>query len=184
MECYACDQPATNRCPRCGNSFCDAHGGGPAAGSGQGLCGECLDPVNATPTGAIFRLSLFALLGASVLALWLLVRPPSLPGESSALIQPTSNEPTATLPPSSPPPGGSPAGSSSPAASASPGPGTSPTAAAQSTPAGSIEYTVEEGDTLSSIAAAYGVSAADLAAVNGLSDADLISPGDVLVIPQ
>src|SRR3990172_6372482 len=102
MNCYACDQEATSRCSRCGNAYCRDHGHDPSLASGQVpstsspsetsesarrtgqvLCADCLDPVNAAPSGVVFRASVFALLVASVLALWLIVRPPSLPGESS-----------------------------------------------------------------------------------------------------
>ena len=75
MDCYACDQESTQRCSRCGNPYCRGHG--------DDLCADCLDPVSAAPSSAVFRASLLGLLIASVLALWLLVRPPSLPGESS-----------------------------------------------------------------------------------------------------
>lgn len=47
----------------------------------------------------------------------------------------------------------------------------------------SLDYTVERGDTLSQIAADHGVSVAELAAANGISNPDLIFPGQVLVIP-
>jgi LysM repeat protein len=175
MECYACDKEGEKQCPRCGSSFCDDHG--------TNLCAECLNPVNAAPSGGIFRLSIFALFGAAVLALWLLLRPPSLPSESSGLVQPTSSAPSATP---------SPSGTEQAAPGASPSQGASqtpaPTPAGSATPAPAaptpIRYTVQDGDTLSSIAAAYGVSVTDLAAVNSLSNADFLSPGDVLVIPQ
>ena len=80
MDCYLCDQEAPQRCPRCGNPYCSDHG--------EDLCADCLNPLNAAPSGTFFRASLFALLIGSVLALWLLVRPPGLPGESSGLIIP------------------------------------------------------------------------------------------------
>jgi LysM repeat protein len=44
-------------------------------------------------------------------------------------------------------------------------------------------YVVQEGDTLFSIAAAYGVSLDELIAANSVSDPNLIRPGDALVIP-
>lgn len=43
-------------------------------------------------------------------------------------------------------------------------------------------YTVQTGDTLSGIASAYGTSWQHLADINGLSDPDVIYPGQVLVI--
>src|SRR3990172_6420250 len=153
MNCYACDRSATKRCPRCGNSFCDEHGAGPAApsgqvpaaGSGQALCAACLDPVSATPSGTIFRLSLIGLLGASVLALWLLLRPPSLPGESSGIPQPTLAPPTSTLAPSSPRPSGFPGAPPSAAATPAPGPSGAATPTPEPAQPAPIEYVVQEG---------------------------------------
>lgn len=45
-----------------------------------------------------------------------------------------------------------------------------------------IYYTVQSGDTLSSIATRYGVTVEDLASINGLSNPNLIYPGEVLKI--
>src|SRR3970040_2191727 len=88
MDCYLCDNEAFQSCPRCGNPYCRDHGEDPSAGPGQALCADCLNPVNAAPSGAFFRASLLALLLGSVLALWLLIRPPGLPGESSGVTVP------------------------------------------------------------------------------------------------
>lgn len=165
MECYACPQKATERCSRCGNPYCRDHGGE--------LCAGCLDPANATPSSAVFRASVLSLLVASVLALWLLVRPPSLPGESSGALRPERTPTPAPL-------------SSPTAAPGSPTPAPStpkPTATPEPTPAGPTEYTVVEDDTLSGIAETYGITVEDLMATNGLTEADVINPGDVLVIP-
>jgi hypothetical protein len=194
MECYACDQEATRHCPRCGKPYCAAHGGDPATG-GQGLCAECLDPVRATPSGAVFKTSVFVLLAGSVLALWLLIRPPAVPGEGTAVIQPQATPrpvPAAATPPAPATPSPlAPAGATpTPSPPATPGaqppagpePGAEPEPEPE--PAGPIEYVVQEGDTWFGIAEAYGVDAESLAAVNGLTLDDVIVPGDVLVIPQ
>jgi nucleoid-associated protein YgaU len=45
-------------------------------------------------------------------------------------------------------------------------------------------YVVEEGDTLSSIAAAFGMTEEALIEANGLTDPDSIQAGQVLVIPS
>ena len=175
MECYAGDQAATQHCSRCGKPYCPAHGSDPASG-GALLCAECLSPVSAAPSNVVFRSSLFALLVASVLALWLLVRPPDLPGEESSVgPQPTALDatPGATKGPDFPTPTPDPAASPTPAAETP----------APETPAAN-QYTVVEGDTWFGIAEAFGVDAANLAAVNGLTLDDFIQPGDVLVIPQ
>ena len=47
----------------------------------------------------------------------------------------------------------------------------------------SADYVVQSGDTLNQIAAELGVGKADLIAVNGIADPDLIRIGQVLVIP-
>jgi len=170
MDCYACEQAATQHCSRCGKAYCPDHGES-ADSAGAALCSECLSPVSATPSNVVFRSSLFALLIASVLSLWLLVRPPDLPGEESSLRpQPTALD-------------------TSEGATQSPEvPTTTPAAEATATPAPETpppnQYTVVEGDTWYGIAEALGVDAEALAAANGLTLDDLIRPGDVLVIPQ
>ncbi len=189
MDCYACDREATQRCSRCGNGYCAGHGDGAAAGGqalstgpGRALCAECLDPVNATPSSATFRVSLFALLGVSVLALWLLVRPPPLPGESSGSIRPLpTTSPIFTTQPTASP-AASPGVSATPAASA----GATPEPTPEPTAAGPIEYVMQEGDTVSGVAEAYGISYLDLLAFNGLTEeeAQVLQPGDVILIPQ
>ena len=183
MECYACDQEAIERCSRCGNLYCAAHGDASPAAGAQPYCTECLDPVNATPSGVAFRASLFGLLIASVLALWLLIRPPSLPSESSGAVRPLpvvsqaaqptaapsaeTGAPTAAPEPTAPPPEATPAPTEEP-------------------PAGPIQYTMQEGDTVSGVAEQYGIRYLDLLAFNGLSeeDAAVLQPGDVISIPQ
>lgn len=48
---------------------------------------------------------------------------------------------------------------------------------------GIVAHTVHEGDTPASIAARFGISTPSVLWANGISDEDLIHPGDVLVIP-
>ena len=165
MDCYLCDQEATQRCPRCGNPYCSDHG--------EDVCADCLNPLNAAPSGTFFRASLFALLLGSVLALWLLIRPPGLPGESSGVIVPepspiSSPEPITPEPPLTP--------------TAEPTP--TPTPEPTPEPEGPLEYTVVEGDTWFGLAEFFGVDAESLAAFNGYTLDDFFQPGDVLIIPQ
>lgn len=47
-----------------------------------------------------------------------------------------------------------------------------------------VEYEVQEGDTLSSIASDHDVTIDDIVAANDLDDPDAIYPGDVLEIPD
>jgi len=44
-------------------------------------------------------------------------------------------------------------------------------------------YTIQQGDTLSAIAASFGVTVADIVAANGLVNADAIQAGQKLAIP-
>ncbi len=44
-------------------------------------------------------------------------------------------------------------------------------------------YTIQRGDTLSAIAASFGVTVADIVAANGLPNADAIQAGQKLAIP-
>jgi LysM repeat protein len=177
MECYACDREATQRCSRCGNAYCPDHGDNPDTPGGQALCAACLDPVSATPSGTVFRASLFALLGTSVLALWLLIRPPALPSESSKALAPLPTaSPNAAAPTAAP----GATGEATPTAVATP----ATTAPTQAPPP--LQYIMQEGDTVSGVAAAHGIPFLDLLAFNNLSqdEATLLHPGDVILIPQ
>ncbi len=180
MDCYLCDQEATQRCTRCDNPYCSDHG--------EDLCADCLNPLNAAPSGTFFRASLFALLVGSVLALWLLVRPPGLPGESSGVIIPESS-PVASPEPITPEPPPTPAPSTPVAdATAEPTPTPTPEPTPEPTPTpeppGPLEYTVVSGDTWYDLADIFGVDAESLAAVNGFTLDDFLQPGVVLVIPE
>jgi murein DD-endopeptidase MepM/ murein hydrolase activator NlpD len=66
---------------------------------------------------------------------------------------------------------------------AQPTPETTPEPTAQATPVRPPSHTVEDGETLTSIAALYEISIADLLLVNGLDESDLIFPGQTLLIP-
>jgi LysM repeat protein len=207
MSCYVCGKEATHRCPRCGKLYCDEHG--------DDLCATCQDPASAIPSGAVFRGSLLALLVASVLALWLLIKPPGLPGgeagEEAVLPLPTmSPVPVATtaVPPSATPTATATATATvtatatatptatatvSPAAQATASPAATPSPVATPTPTPTptpqpppfTEYEVQLGDTLSSIAQAYGTTVDELVRINGLASQDvIISVGQKLLVPS
>src|SRR5688572_23206709 len=122
MQCFACGRETTQRCPRCAKPYCSEHG--------SNLCGDCLDPVNAAPSRTPYRVALLGLLGGSVLALWLLIQPPSVPGESSPAVRDDSR-PTAS--PALTPAGGASPGTTTVVPSATEPPGE--TAAPTLTPA-------------------------------------------------
>ena len=191
MSCYACGRDAIHRCPRCAKPYCDEHGGE--------LCAACQDPSSAIPSGALFRGALLALLVASVLALWLLIRPPGTSeeesgaqaGQPSVTRTPVALATTARPSPSvvptgtpgiSPTPGGTPGISPTPGGTpeATPTPEPSPTAELPEFE----EYTVQQGDSLSSIAAQFGTTADELARINGITDPNTLDIGQKLQVPR
>jgi LysM repeat protein len=192
MSCYVCGKEATHRCPRCAKLYCDEHG--------DDLCAACQDPASAIPSGAVFRGSLLALLVASILALWLLIQPPGLPGgeagEEAVLplptITPAAASPTAT--PSATPtatptptvtPSPTPEATASPTLTATPEPTPTPTPTPTPEPPPFIEYEVQSGDTLSSIAQSFGTTIDELVRINGLASQDvIISVGQKLLVPN
>lgn len=92
-------------------------------------------------------------------------QPPPAPALTVAPTAPPVPEPTPTPPPPTPTPTEPPVPTPTP------------------TPEGPIEYAVQEGDTLFSIASAYGVSVEDLVDFNDLPDENFIFVGQVLEVP-
>ena len=193
MECFACTRNAVQRCPRCGNAYCEGHG--------SDFCAACLDPLNAAPSRNTFRIALLGFFGGCVLALWLLVRPPDVPGEGSPIIRNEDNNPTASPALTPAGAGGGASGSVTPVPSAATTPRPSSTGDATGTPAatpaltdtpapteaaGPLQYVVQDGDTWFGIAEAFGIDAATLAQFNGRvgDDTDFLSVGETLLIPQ
>jgi LysM repeat protein len=175
MTCFACENAPTQQCPRCGRPYCDEHG--------EDVCDSCLEPASGLPSFTLFRGSLLTLLIGTILAVWLLIQPPG--GESNApqtgtIITPTPEASVEATPglDATLVPGGSPIAGETPAA------GTTPTTGSDGT------YTVEAGDTLSSICAQVAPSldsdecVDQIVAANGLTDASTISVGQELVVPQ
>ena len=184
MRCYACERQDTSPCPRCGKDYCPDHG--------ANLCSSCLDPVVAAPSSAAFRIALFALLAASVLALWLLVRPPGLPGDSGGVVLEPDVTPDFT--PGLTPDTGetltpTPTGTAAASPDGSPEPTVTPTSTPTPVPTvtptpGPIEHVVVSGDTWNDLAAQFGVDPETLASTNGYSLADVLPLGITLIIPQ
>jgi LysM repeat protein len=98
---------------------------------------------------------------------------------------PTADSPTAApstaVPPSEAPPTEAPAPTEAPteAPTAAPTEAPAPTAAADY-----VEYTVQRGDSLKSIAQKYGVTIRDIIAINQIPNPDSLTVGSVLRIPK
>ena len=195
MTCYVCGKEAARRCPRCAKPYCEEHG--------DELCAACQDPASAIPSGTLFRGSLLALLVASILALWLLIQPPGLPGgESGEVVLPlptTTPSPRATTPAPASPTATPPAtptqtatatatATATPTATAtvSPTPQATPSPTPTPTPQPPpfSEYLVQPGDTLSSIAQHFGTTVDEIVRINGLASQEvIIDVGQKLLVP-
>ena len=87
--------------------------------------------------------------------------------------------PIAVLDPAEPTAASQPAPTSAPATSAP-----AATSAPTSAEAAFIEYTVQKGDLLNSIAKKYNVTTKDILAINEISNADSLTVGQILRIPK
>jgi hypothetical protein len=190
MTCFACDEEPTQQCTRCGRPYCDDHG--------EELCDACTHPASGLPSFTLYRGSLLALLVGTALAIWLLVQPNSTQGESAlrpVVLTPTAPARGATQPATGGAPAGAtrPAGATAVAGNSTPG-ATQPAAAppAASTPAAGVgEVEVRSGDTISSICERVKPAAMTVpdcvervVALNGLANANDISIGNKLKVPQ
>ena len=184
MQCFKCDQDAVQECPRCGALYCDDHG--------AELCDRCMDPVLAVPSYRVFRGSLVALLVGSIVAVWLLVLPPSSGDRDQTPSSLSGVVPTAAAPKST----GTAAASGSPTGTARPGsptPGASGTPAATQTPSASptpsatptsTTYAVKSGDTLTGIADQFGTTPEAIQRANNITNATGLQIGQQLTIPR
>lgn len=180
LTCYYCENPAEAECPTCGRLFCSEHG--------EDVCLRCMSPEAAAPSGAVYRGSVLALVLATLVVVFLLVRPPqskSAPNVDRDL--PTS---TAAIAATATPTGQTGGAQNTPiqgtqvpsSVTATQPPAGSPTVAASRTPAGET-YTMQAGDTLSDVAAGYGITVAELLEANPGINPDTIAIGTVIRIP-
>jgi LysM repeat protein len=176
MTCYACDRDPVQQCPRCGRPFCEDHG--------DDVCAVCLHPSSGVPSFNLYRGSLLALLVGAALAVWLIIQPTGDEGETALGPTIQTATPTSVVPISPTAPVELTPGAGTPPASpttGAPAPTETPSAG------GGGEYTVQAGDTLSSICAAQAPGVADcveqLRSLNGIVG-DTINIGQVLQLPQ
>jgi LysM repeat protein len=109
---------------------------------------------------------------------FLLARGPLTPGTSSAGNEAPSPTPAATATPTAT----APSATASPVATAQPSAPPTPTPVPVATPRPTT-YKVRSGDSLSGIAAKFGISAAALAKLNKITNPSLIRVGQVLTLP-
>ena len=184
MQCFKCDQDAVQECPRCGALYCDNHGGE--------LCDRCMDPVLAIPSYRVFRGSLVALLVGSIVAVWLLVLPPSAsdkdqpPSSIAGIVQTATARPSGTTAPSASP-AASATGTARPGSptptGGTPAATSTPTPTATATPAAGT-YTVKQGDTLTGIADQTGSTPEAIQRANNITNPTSLQVGQVLTIPR
>ena len=179
LSCHYCENPAEAECPTCGRLYCSEHG--------EDVCLRCMSPEAAAPSAAVYRGSVLALVLASLVVLFLLVRPPESKSDSNLVREvPTSTAAVSTTAtPTSqggasqgtPRPGTQVPSSVTPTAPAVAGTApVSPTAAGRT-------YIMKAGDTLSDVAASFGVSVADIVAANPGINPDTIAIGTEIRIP-
>lgn len=153
-------------------------------------------PEMIAPSAMAYRGSLVALVLGSFVALFLVLRPPA----SESVAEPVRSAPAATpvptvAPAPSPPPASTSAATpaatprpvATPVATPEPAPSPSPAATPEPTPAPEpgavVEHRVADGETLWSISQLYGVTIADIEALNPDLDASLLQIGQVVFIP-
>jgi hypothetical protein len=179
MQCYACENEATRQCRRCARVYCELHGGD--------LCAECLSPTSTLPSFNLYRGSLLALLIATAIALWLLVRPPGSGGGEEVILADATPTARPTVVTSTPEDETATPATVTPATTTTPGTAQPP----PTETAGPRTYIVQEGDTLLSIATANAPPGVDaftyaqqIADASGLASLDApINPGQTLILP-
>src|SRR6188508_1690683 len=68
FSCHYCENPAESECRTCGRLYCSEHG--------DDVCLRCMAPEAAVPSAAVYRGSILALVIATLVVVFLLVRPP------------------------------------------------------------------------------------------------------------
>lgn len=177
-SCHYCERAAESECPTCGRLYCPEHG--------DDVCLRCLAPEAATPTALAYRGSLVALGLASIVAIFLLVDPPESPASMAEPETMATNTPAfeATATPTEPAPGGSGQPTTTIATPTPAGEDAADDEDGEGEPAEQQIHTIEPEQSLSGIAADYGVSVdAILEANPDISDPAAIVPGQEIVIP-
>jgi LysM repeat protein len=176
-NCHYCNRPAEAECPTCGRLYCSEHG--------DDVCLRCMSPESATPSALVYRGSVLTLVIASLVALFLVLRPPEKETDNGVVrTVPTSTAAVSATATPTPPVTRTASATTTAAASpdASPSPAGSPTAAATPTP-GARTYVVQSGDTLSSIAAENGTTVDAIVALNPGLEPNTLQVGAEILLP-
>ncbi|MGB4860935.1 MAG: LysM peptidoglycan-binding domain-containing protein [Tepidiformaceae bacterium] len=179
-SCHYCENPAEAECPTCGRLYCSEHG--------EDVCLRCMAPEAAVPNAAVYRGSLLALVLATLVVVFLLVRPPTTKsGNTLARDLPTSTAAVgATATPTEPGSGVQPtprAGTQVPSSVTATTPAVGGATTVPSPTIAGNTYIMKPGDTLSAVAASYGVSVADIVAANPGINPETIAIGTEIRIP-
>lgn len=168
-DCHYCDREGEFECPTCGRLYCSDHG--------DDACLRCMSPESATPSAAVYRGSVVALVVASLVAIFLLVRPPETRSSADAgrIVATATSATGATATPTRP--------GSNPTATATPAPSTGAGTPAASPSAAKKTYTVQSGDTLSGIAAANGTTVEAILALNPGLTPQALAIGALITLP-
>ena len=181
FSCHYCDNPAEADCPTCGRLYCAEHG--------DEVCMRCMSPESAAPSAAVYRGSVVALIMATAVVVFLLVRPPAsstptnarndLPTSTAAISATATPTGQAGANGGTPRPGTQVPSSVTPSATTN-APTAAPSASATTT---GRTYVMKDGDTLSAVAASFGVTVADIVAANPGVNPDAIPVGTEIRIP-
>ena len=192
MSCYACGKESHQSCPRCSNYYCNDHG--------KETCARCSRLPSILPFVSAFRGTLLVLLVGGALAIWLIVRPPGLPSDTSSVVEPLSPQepelgsstltqveaPTETIAFPLPSPTPTVVATSAPTLVSTPTPTPTPmppTITPTPSPT-STEYTVQADDTLGQIADSFGTTVSAIVAFNEFASGNVtLQIGQTILIP-
>lgn len=172
-NCHYCNRPAEAECPTCGRLYCAEHG--------DDVCLRCMSPETATPSALVYRGSVLTLVIASLVALFLVLRPPEKETDNG-VVRTVPSSTAAVSATATPTPPVTRTATAATTAAASPSPAGSPTAAATPTP-GTRSYIIRSGDTLSSIAVENDTTVDAIVALNPGLDPDTLDVGAEILLP-
>lgn len=194
VNCYSCEQPATNACRRCAQPYCEDHGN-------AAYCAACLRPSSALPSFNLYRGTLLTMLIGTAVAIILIVRPPGTSSGASPVfvgkLTPTATAAGGATQPTVPAvtpqtTGTATGGTTTPAATGTTTPGAGGTATVTGTVSPFNVHIVVDGDTLFGIAQANLAPGDDLVkfahAIAALNNLDYNNPnlqvGQTLYLPK